>query len=360
MSRINVLHVIDSMWLWWAQTILKWIFEKQINNFNIYLFSIRKQKINIEIEHKNIFSNNTKNKFSFPLFKLIKIIKENDIRILHCHLAKSQIIWWILKTFFFPDIKLVFHEHWEIFEEEKIYPILMNLFRNKVDKYIAVSNATKKYILQKTNFNDNKIQVLYNFVDLDKFKKIENIDIEKERKKYGFDKKDFVVWFASRLIERKWWNEFLEIAKILSKKYDMKFLVAWDWPDREKLLYKIKWFENIKYLGYVSNMVNFYNNLDCFVFSSHWEPLWLTWIEANACYCPVLASNIEWLNEIMIDNKNALLFEKQNIYDLVNKLEKIYKSIELKNYLILNWLEEVKKYSLDKYLVKLSELYEWM
>lgn len=357
----KILHLIDNMWLGWAQTVVKWIFEKQKDNSNVFFYPIRKLLINIEINHQNIFSNNTKNKFNFPLLKLIEIIKENDIKILHCHLAKSQIMWGVLKAFFFPDIKLVFHEHWEIFEDWKIYPFFMNLFRDKVDLYIAVSNAIKEKILIKTSYDKNKVKVLYNFVDLDKFKKIENFDTGKEREKYWLDKNDFVIWFASRLNEAKWLKEFVESAKILIDKWNnIKFIIAWDWPDRENLLKEIKWLSDIKYIGYVDDMVLFYNMIDCFIFPSHREALGLTWIESNACGCPVLASDIEWLNEIIIHNKNALLFEKQNIYDLVDKLEKIYKSIELKNYLILNWLEEVKKYSLDKYLVKLSELYEWM
>lgn len=196
---MKILHIVDTIWLWWAQTVVKWIFEKQKDNSNIFLYALRKKDINIEINHQNIFSNNSKNKFSFPLFKLRKFIKENNIEILHCHLAKSQIIWWVLKTLFFPNIKLVFHEHGEIFQDWKIYPFLMNIFKNKVDLYFAVSKATKKYILQKTNFQEEKIKLLYNFVDLDKFKKIENFNIEKERKKYWITKNDFVIWFASRI-----------------------------------------------------------------------------------------------------------------------------------------------------------------
>lgn len=79
---------------------------------------------------------------------------------------------------------------------------------------------------------------------------------------------------------------------------------------------------------------------------------------SNASGCPVIASNIEWLNEIMIDGKNALLFEKWNIDDWVEKIEKIYKDEWLRKMLISNWREEVKKYSLDKYLIELNKMYE--
>lgn len=357
----KILHIIDSMGLWWAQTVVKWIFEKQIQNNDIFLYALRKREINIEINHKNIFTYNSDNKYSLPIFKLRNFIKENNIEILHCHLAKSQIIWYVLKLLFFPNIKLVLHEHWEIFENWKIYPFLMNLFRKKVDLYIAVSKATKQKILDKTSYKEEKIEVLYNFVDLDKFKKIEIFDIVSERKKYPLDKNDFIIGFASRLYEWKWYMDFLESAKILLEKwYSLKFLLAWDWNDKQKVIdfiSKNNLSDSVKIIWYIVDMVWFYNTINCFIFPSHREALWLTWIEANACACPVIASNIEWLNEIMISWKNALLFEKQNTKDLAEKIEKIYNDIELKNSLIKNWLEEVKKYSLEKYLVELNNLY---
>lgn len=358
----KILHIIDNLWLGGAQTVIKWIFEWQKNNSNIFLFSVRKQDININVSHQNIFLNNSKNKYYFPVFKLRKFIKENNIEIIHCHLAKSQIIWWFLKTLFFPNIKLVFHEHWEIFEEWKIYPKLMNFFKEKIDIFIAVSNATKKELEKKTNINKEKIVVLYNFVDLNKFKKIENIDLEKTRKKYWLIKDDFVVWFAGRLIERKWWLEFIQAAKLLKEKwYNFKYVIAWDWEDKNKIIDFIKKhnLENeIKLLWYLKDMNEFYNNINIFVFPSNWEPLWLTWLEANASSCSLIASNIPWLNEIIINNKNALLFEKQNEYDLMWKIVEMYEEEDLKIELIKWWLIESKKYSLDNYLEKLDKIYE--
>gem|GEM_PF-5934199 len=75
------------------------------------MYALRKRNINIEINHKNIFYNDSKNKFSFPILKLKKFIEKNNIDVLHCHLAKSQIMGYMLKKLFFPNIKLILHEH---------------------------------------------------------------------------------------------------------------------------------------------------------------------------------------------------------------------------------------------------------
>ena len=357
---MKILHIIDSMWLWWAQTVIKWIFESQKDNNNIYFYSLRKREINTKIEHKNIFWYNSFSKFSLiPILKLRKFIKENNIKILHCHLAKSQIFWAIIKTLFFPKIKLIFHEHWEIFQKWKIYPFLMNLFRKKVDLYLAVSKATKNKIIEKTSFSEKKVKVLYNFVDLYKFKKLENFDIKKERKKYWLNQNDFVIWFASRLYEWKWWKEFVWAAKILIEKwYDFKFIIWWEWEDKEKInnfIIKNNLEKNIKLIWYIENMVYIYNMIDLFIFPSHREALPMTILEVNAIWIPLIASNIDWVNEILKNDYNALLFEKWNIWNLVKKIIYIYKG---KNSLIINWLIEVKKYSLKKYIRNLFKLYK--
>jgi glycosyltransferase involved in cell wall biosynthesis len=76
----------------------------------------------------------------------------------------------------------------------------MNSFRHLVDSYIAVSKATKKEILKKTDFDEKKIHIIYNFVDLNTFKKIEDFNQKEERKKYDLPEIDYIVGFASRLV----------------------------------------------------------------------------------------------------------------------------------------------------------------
>jgi len=60
----------------------------------------------------------------------------------------------------------------------------MNLFKEKINSFISVSNAIKQKLEDKTKISKEKIVVLYNFVDLNKFKKISKFDIESHRQKY--------------------------------------------------------------------------------------------------------------------------------------------------------------------------------
>lgn len=360
MDKKIILHIIDSMWLWWAQTVVKWIFEKQQDNNSIFLYVLRKREINIEVNHSNVYKYNSRSLYSFfPILELKNLIKENNIQILHCHLFRSQVFWWILKKLFFPNIKLIFHEHWEIFENGFKYTFLMNKFQNILDCYIAVSEATKQKLIENAKIKENKIKVLYNFVDIDKFKKLDNFDKKTEREKYWLKENDFIIGFAWRFVERKWWREFINSAKyLIDLWYNFKFIIAWNWEDKKKLLQQIEKYENnIKFIWYIENMVNFYNQINIFVIPSYWEWLPMTQLEAVASWVLVVSSDWPWLNEVIINQLSWVYFINKNIIDLSNKIIDLSNDIDLRDNLINNWKEEVKKYSLDNYLLNLNSIY---
>ena len=77
---MRILHIIDTLWIGGAQTVVKSIFEKQKDNKDIFLFALRKREINIEINHSNVFLYQSKAKYSFaPIKELRRIIKESKI-----------------------------------------------------------------------------------------------------------------------------------------------------------------------------------------------------------------------------------------------------------------------------------------
>jgi glycosyltransferase involved in cell wall biosynthesis len=361
-KQIKILHIIDTLGLGGAQTVVKGIFEHQKDNQNIFLFALRKKDITFSVMHPHVFIYDSFKKYSFsPLFKLKTLIKKEEIDVLHCHLFRSQIFGLLLKIIWFKNIKLIFHEHGQIFEKDNVYMIYILFIRfakRYVSLFVVVSGAIKKHLISKTHTSEDKIKILYNFVDLEKFnrKKI-SWDIDKEKRKLNIKPDEFVIGFAGRLVERKGWKEFISSAHELSS-LNIKFLIAGDGEDREKMLKLIGSNKNIMYLGYVSEMLKFYSYLDIFVIPSWWEPMGLTEIEAQSMGVPVIASDVEGLNEIIINNKNGLLFKSKNTKELIGKIKLLYKDNELRNMLVKNGLSDIKKYSLVDYLIKLKETYK--
>jgi L-malate glycosyltransferase len=356
----NILHVINSSGLGGAETIVKEIIRKTKQP----VFCLKKDKIErfLEVSDKVYFGTNSSfYKFNpFIFFKLYKLIKEKNINILHVHLGNS-LFYAILIKHLNKHIKIIDHEHGEIFRNNRLR-FLLRRFGYKIDLSLAISKATKNELMKKVNISENKIKVLYNFVNLNQFnKKKITWNTKKEREKLKIKEGDFVIGFAGRFIERKGWKEFILAANlVLNNNKNIKFLIAGDGKDKNELLNLIKsnkFKKNIIYSGFISNMVWFYSLLDCFVIPSHWEPMGLVEVEAQAMGIPVIASNVPALDEIIQDRKNGLLFEAKNSKDLAGKIKILYKNSKLRNQLIMNSLKSVNKYSSKEYLFNLNKIY---
>ncbi|KGK98397.1 hypothetical protein LI82_11895 [Methanococcoides methylutens] len=359
-DKLKVLHIIDHMGLGGAQNIVKGIIEKDGDTEHL-LYVLRKSSINIQ-SNGNIFYRKSNNKYDvFSFFELKKIIRNENVKILHCHLQKSFFMGYLLKKLCFRDILLIFHEHGQIFRNGILYPLFLNLAQKKVDMFIAVSGATNKKLLTDAKICVSKCNTLINFVDTDTFnlQSINSYDKNNERSKLGIDMIDYVIGFAARTIERKGWRELILAINEL-KNRNLKLIIVGNGPDREKLIHMIQKYdleERVLYLGFIDNILTFYSCIDCFIIPSHWEPLGITALEAQSCGIPVMASNIDGLNEIVKDMETGIAFEAMNHDEIVEKINLIVENNQLSMKLISNGLENASNHSLSKYLGKLNGIY---
>jgi len=355
---IRVLHIIDHLGFGGAQIVVKGIMDGSQDE-NMFLYVLRKADNEITIQHRNVYIADSRNKYKVKsLLELAKIIRDDDVKILHCHLTKSFCFGFLLKMFFFKDITLIFHEHGNIFVNGYCYNLCLKTMRNTTNSFIAVSNVVKKKLVVDADIEAKKIKVLYNFVDLNKF----YVDKNQEKEKLKFDNKNYFVGFAGRLVKRKGWEEFIKAAFLLRNKCpNMGFLIAGDGPDKSRMLKLIEELnikDSVKYFGFVPDMNSFYNLIDCLVIPSHWEPLGLVGIEANACGVPVIAANVDGLREIIDDRENGLLFQPKDERDLAEKIRLIEDDKDLRQKLVSNGLSKVKRFSLSEYISTLTKIYQ--
>ena len=364
---MRVLHVIDHFGLGGAQTLLKNILDSWEDDIiEVYAYSLRKNKNEINLKNKQrIFRCKTKNIYNIrSLLELKKLIKEKKIDILHCHLGKSIFFGTMIKILFDKKIKLVVHEHGRIFKNQFWYNYILNKSQKVVNLYLANSETTKKKLMENAGISKEKIKVLYNFVDIEKFNpnalKEYNRDIQ--RRKLGTEKNDFVIGFVGRLVKIKGCTDLIKAVNLLVKKNKkIKLLVAGEGSEKNELVNLTKEFnleKNVRFLGYVEDIKGFYNCLDVVVIPSHWESFGIVGLEAQAMGVPVIASNVEGLNEIITDKETGMLFKPKNEKDLAEKIKLVCKNIELRKKLIKNGLENVKTYTLNEYITKLNKIYK--
>jgi glycosyltransferase involved in cell wall biosynthesis len=180
------------------------------------------------------------------------------------------------------------------------------------DKIIAVSNATKDYVLS-LGANPNKVTVLHNGVDLVKFGPIEGKQREM-RKKLGIAQDAVVVLTVRRLVYKNGIDTLIDSANIAVKKNPrIVFLAVGKGPDSNSVKLKIEQLgieKNFRLAGFVKDedLPSYYNVADVFVLpSKSGEGLPLVALEAMACGLPVIATNVGGIKEIMVKDYGKLV-----------------------------------------------------
>ena len=96
---------------------------------------------------------------------------------------------------------------------------------------------------------------------------------------------------------------------------------------------------------------------DIYVCASMYESFCLPILEAMTCGACVITTDNGGNMDLVKDNDNALLIEKDNIDDIVSKIEYLINNEDLRKQLALKGVEDSKKFSWEKTMKKVDEYY---
>ena len=156
----------------------------------------------------------------------------------------------------------------------------------------------------------------------------------------GISKDDFVLTFVGRIVEDKGINELIESFVELRKKYkNLKLLLVGDYEENLNPIKKenkklIDDLDSIISVGFQKDIREFLSISDLFILPSYREGLPNSLIEAGSFGIPLVATDINGCNEIIIDRQTGILVDKKDIISLKNGIElllsdnKLYDSIK--------------------------------
>lgn len=106
--------------------------------------------------------------------------------------------------------------------------------------------------------------------------------------------------------------------------------IAGDGPERstlEDLAEKLGVTEWVEWLGRLSNtsVADFYRHVDVVVVPSRQESFGVTAVEGSACACPVIASRVGGLTEVIVEGETGLLVPSESISELAKAMERLIK-----------------------------------
>lgn len=340
----RIYHLIDHNGLGGAQMVLKTVQENSNDKVSIGSLSTVSESNTVitSIEYRGF------GKSIVGLFRNIKGVDQwilNDSStILHCHLLYSRIIglWYKLRH---PKVHLVYHEHGEIWKARLLYRITNALSRPFLSATIALNEPTKMKI------GRDEIKVLPNPI----YGEGGPISRPTDRK--------FTIGFAGRIKALKGWRRFLEIAKSLNEGFpnEYGFLLAGSGPEEEELNNFLDSEPElpIRWIGQVSDMDSFYNQIDLLVMPSHFEAGGLVHLEAQLRSVPVVMTDLAGPKSTLIEPDSAVLVSDKDSADKwANVIAELISNPEKLSSLQKSGLRNAQHYGVENYLYKLNMFYK--
>lgn len=229
------------------------------------------------------------------------------------------------------------------------------LMRRTVHTVITVSEAIKKEIMKYRLFPPEMVTVIYNGVDLNLFSKKSCLD-----QKFSFN--GSVVGTVARLEPAKGIKYLLDAAAIIDKEYPwVYFVIVGDGPERnflQQYATRLGIEERVFFLGFRDDVPNILPLFDVAVIPSVQEGLSIFCLEALAAGCPVVASDVGGLTEIIIPRKNGLLVPPKNPKALAEAIIALLKNRRWAAALGRQGREMVaQKFTLEKMLERTMKVY---
>lgn len=233
----------------------------------------------------------------------------------------------------------------------------------RADKIIAVSQFTKSEIIKYLKIAPEKIEVVYNAVDLTLYRDdFSEEDVERVKGKYGI-KNEFFLYLGT-LEPRKNLERLIDAYASMLKKYpDFPELVI---AGKKGWLYE-KIFDNVTRLG-IGGKVIFtgyvpdedapilMNGARAFCFPSLYEGYGMPVIEAMACGTPVLTSNCSSLPEVA--EGCAVTVDPYSVEEIAEGMERLNRDSSLRDNLSKHGKERAGKFLWSTEADKLYKVYK--
>jgi len=167
-----------------------------------------------------------------------------------------------------------------------------------------------------------------------------DIDSLPESSKKLFEKQ---IIYVGRLSKEKGILELLQIAKDLPS--DINLVILGNGPNEDEVKLASKQQENLHYLGYLppEKTIPLLRGSDLLIQPSLIEGISSTILEAMACKTAIIATNIRGNNEVLTNEKTAILVKNHN--DIIPTATKLFEDSTIRQTLVDNAFQEVQKYN---------------
>lgn len=307
--------------------------------------------------------------FEFPPYetalasKIVDVVIYEKIDLLHVHYAiphaaVAYMAKQILKTkgINIPVITTLHGTDITLTGSDASFKPVVEFSINNSDGVTAVSNQLKEETYD--NFSiTNDIEVIYNFIDFDRFQKRNKDHFKKAIA--PDDEKILVHTSNFRKVKRV--EDVIHIFDKVRKEIPCKLMLIGDGPERkplEDMCRDLGICDDVRFLGKQDAIEELLAVADLFLLPSANESFGLAALEAMACEVPVISSNAGGIPEINIDGVTGYMCEVGDVDGMAQKTIALLKDDDLLARFSRNALEQARNFHIDIVLPKYEAYYK--
>jgi glycosyltransferase involved in cell wall biosynthesis len=246
---------------------------------------------------------------------------------------------------------------------ERVYD---KFIHKNVNCFINASHKAKEQLVEKRNFDSNKIMVVNNCVPLPEVK----FNREQICKELNIAQDSFLIVEVAFLSERKGQRYLIDALSVLLKKQlpskeKVYCVFIGNGEDEEFLKQRINELglsSNVFLLGYRNNSEDFIVACDLFVLPSiRDEDMPLVLLSALGYGKPIIATDFAGISQVVETNVNGVLIQNDLetfTGNLAHEIYRLYNDERLRVELGINAQKTYKNYSPETYGLKLMQIYE--
>jgi len=290
--------------------------------------------------------------------KLARFVRGNQIEIIHAHRARDYPLA-ALAARQARGARLILTRH-VLFPLGRIHKLLLR----RAGRVIAVSQAVADGLIAQDIFERDKIVLIHNGVDINRFAKT-NEGKAVERQKTGAR---LCVGMIGELAPIKGQQQFLCAAAIVSaRRDDVNFIIAGEDKSRtgenrlelERMVDELGLSARVRIIGWADDVAELLRNFDVFVSASRSESFGIAIAEAMASGVPVVSTMTAGAREIIDADKTGRLVPIGDAEALAKTICELLADPETRERLSSNALRMVReRFSLDRMVARTEQVYQ--
>ena len=249
------------------------------------------------------------------IFRLARWVRRRNVRIIHSHGYKSDLIG--LPTARLAGCKIVTTPHgWSLEQDKKLqfYEKADRALFCFMDRICPLSPELESGI--RKHSSTTLVKLIYNGVDIDEIRAAPPFP--------KADSGEYVIGYIGRLVEQKDLATLLDaVRRIVAKRPNVSLMFIGDGPEKSDLqaqAARLGIRNHVKFFGFKTDAVRYLKTFDSFVLPSLMEGTPRCIMEAMAAAVPVVASDIAGNNVLVAHGKTGRLFSPGDSRDLAHQI----------------------------------------